>query len=126
MFRNILNLFSTAWWNWLNPNWSGPNGFVSTQNPSISNVSTAASGSYMLTVTDKMLAITANINILLTQNPLVQQLLNLSVVQDYKCCTKLDSNRNNVYLDRYTTDISGGGTITGQLTRLADLQLHKH
>jgi Flp pilus assembly protein TadG len=46
---------------------------------------------------------------------LVQQLLNLSVVQDYKCCTKLDSNRNNVYLDRYTTDISGGGTITGQL-----------
>jgi hypothetical protein len=122
-----LNLFSTAWWNWLNLNyWSGPNGFVSTQNPSISNVSTAASGSYMLTVTDKMLAITANINILLTQNPLVQQLLNLSVVQDYKCCTKLDSNRNNVYLDRYTTDISGGGTITGQLTRLADLQLHKH
>jgi hypothetical protein len=61
-----LNLFSTASGGTGLNLITGRNGFVSTpQNPSISNVSTAASGSYMLTVTDKMLAITANINIII-------------------------------------------------------------
>ncbi|NSW46614.1 MAG: hypothetical protein HPY79_12465, partial [Bacteroidales bacterium] len=70
-----LNLTSSAsnGYGTLSYNWSGPNGFTSTlQNPSISNATTAASGTYYVTITDELnCSATASMNVTVNALPTV-------------------------------------------------------
>ncbi|GIV40886.1 MAG: hypothetical protein KatS3mg034_0196 [Vicingaceae bacterium] len=110
--------------------WSGPNGFsANSQNPSIPNASTAASGTYTVTVTDANgCSNTASINVLVnaslsltpsSNSPICQgQTLNLSVSPNglvsysWTGPNGYSSNQQNPTINNATIDASGTYSVT--------------
>ena len=86
---NTLNLFSTGngGTGILSYNWTGPNGFTSTaQNPSIPNVTTAASGTYTVTLTD-VNGCSDTKNVLVTVNPILIPSVTIGVNPGNNICS---------------------------------------
>ena len=94
-------------------NWTGPNGFSSSlQNPTINNVTTAASGLYTLSISFNGLAclIDSTINVVINPNPSISN----ATVTNVTC---FGANNGSISLtmgvaDTYTYNWSNGGTTS--------------
>ena len=90
--------------------WTGANGFTaSNQNPSISNVTTAASGTYTATVTDiNGCSATATTDVTVTAGAVAGTVTSAYICSGGSGSLTLSGNINNPLNWEYTTDSTGG------------------
>jgi gliding motility-associated-like protein len=110
---NALNLTCSNGVTW---NWTGPNGFTSSsQNPSISPATTAASGTYSATVTDASGCVGTG-TIAVTVNPLPNVTVNSTVICNGQTTATLTANNASTYSWTSGTTPSTGATVTATPT----------
>ncbi|MCK3685487.1 PKD-like domain-containing protein, partial [Maribellus sp. YY47] len=94
--------------------WTGPNGFTSNvQNPQISNITTAASGSYMLTVTDNNgCTVNASVSVIVRPTPKATISGTTAVCQNEAPAPVVTFTNNMADAVVVTYNINGGGATT--------------